>query len=73
MDMAKKRELWSDLAKAWFPKGVEDPDLTVLKVKPMQGYYWDTRNGKMITLLKLAASAIIGKESNSGVEGKVSI
>ncbi len=73
MDMAKKRELWSDLAKAWFPKGVEDPDLTVLKVKPMESYYWDTKNGKMITLLKMAASAVIGKKSHAGVEGKITI
>ncbi|MFZ1664046.1 MAG: pyridoxamine 5'-phosphate oxidase family protein [Flavobacteriales bacterium] len=73
MDMAKKREIWSDFAKAWFPKGVEDPDLTVLRVKPMQSYYWDTKNGKMITLLKLAASAIIGKKSDSGVQGKISV
>ncbi|MBK9421236.1 MAG: pyridoxamine 5'-phosphate oxidase family protein [Flavobacteriales bacterium] len=73
MDMAKKRELWTPLAKAWFPNGVEDPDLTVLKVKPMQSYYWDTKNGKMVTLLKMAASAIIGKKSHSGVEGKITI
>ncbi|MEO5585910.1 MAG: pyridoxamine 5'-phosphate oxidase family protein [Flavobacteriales bacterium] len=73
MDMAKKRELWSELAKAWFPNGVEDPDLTVLKVKPMESYYWGTKNGKMITLLKMAASAIIGKRSQSSVEGKISI
>ena len=73
MDMAKKRELWNELAKAWFPGGVEDPDLTVLKVKPMQSYYWDTKNGKMITLLKIAASALIGKKSESGVEGKITV
>lgn len=73
MDMAKKREIWSDFAKAWFPKGVEDPDLTVLRVKPLQSYYWDTKNGKMITLLKLAASAIIGKKSDTGVQGKISV
>ena len=72
-DMAKKRELFGTLAKAWFPKGVEDPDLSVVKVKPLQGYYWDTKHGKMLTLLKMAASALIGKKSESGVEGKISI
>ena len=73
LDMAKKRELWTPLAKAWFPNGVEDPDLTVLKVKPMQSYYWDTKNGKMVTLLKMAASAIIGKKSHRGIKGKITI
>jgi general stress protein 26 len=72
-DMAKKRELFGPLAKTWFPKGPEDPDLSMVRVKPLEGYYWDTRNGKMVTLLKILASSIIGKESDGGVEGRISL
>ena len=72
-DMAKKRALFGPLAKAWFPKGPEDPDLSVVRVKPMDGYYWDTKHGKMFTLLKMAASAMIGKRSEAGVEGRISV
>lgn len=72
-DMAKQRALFGPLAKTWFPKGPEDPDLCVIKVKPMDGYYWDTKHGTMITLLKRAASAVIGKRSEEGVKGKISI
>jgi len=37
-DMAKKKELWNPIAKAWFPDGVDDPELTVLEVMPTEGY-----------------------------------
>lgn len=72
-DMAKKRELFGPLAKAWFPKGPEDPDLSVVKVKPLKGYYWGSKHGKMLTLLQMAASALVGKKSDSGVVGKISL
>lgn len=72
-DMAKKRELFGPLAKAWFPNGPEDPDLSVLRVKPMQGYYWDTKQAKMLKLLKMAASSIVGRTSSRGAEGEISI
>lgn len=39
----------------------------------MEGYYWDTKHGKMLTLLQLAASAMLGKSTDPGVEGKISV
>lgn len=72
-DMAKKRKLFSPAAKAWFPGGPEDPDLSVVRVKPLQGYYWDTKHGKMLTLLGMAASALTGRQLDGAVEGRISI
>jgi len=72
-DMAKKRKLFGPAAKAWFPGGVDDPDLSVVRVKPLQGYYWDTKHGKMLTYLSMAASALLGNKSDSGVQGKISM
>ena len=70
-DRNKIEELWTPLAKAWFTEGKEDPSITLLKVTPKEGHYWDTKNGKVISLLKIAVSAITGKTSDNGVEGKV--
>ena len=72
-DRQKIDELWSDIAKAWFPKGKDDPHLTVIKVTPEEGFYWDTKDGKLISLIKIAASAITGKKMVEGVEGTVSV
>lgn len=71
-DRRKIDELWNDIAKAWFPEGKEDPRVTVIKVVPEEGYYWDTKDGKLVSILKIAASAITGKTLQEGVEGRVS-
>lgn len=65
-------ELWSPLAKVWFD-GKEDPTITVLKVTPEDGHYWDTKSNKMVQMLKLAIGAIIGKTLDDGLEGKIRI
>ena len=70
-DREKIEELWNQIAKAWFTKGKDDPSISVLKVVPSESYYWDTRNGKMISLLKIAAAAVTGRRELEGVHGKV--
>lgn len=66
------RELWNPLAKVWFD-GPEDPAITVLKITPEDGHYWDTKSNKMVQLLKLAIGAIIGKPLDDGLEGNIRI
>ena len=73
-DKAKIEQLWSPIAKAWFEEGKEDPDITVIKVSPSDVYYWDTKDGKIVSLLKIAAAAITGTKNDSGgVEGKIEV
>jgi len=72
-DRNKIEELWTPIAKAWFQGGIEDPSITLLKVTPKEGHYWDTKNGKVISLIKIAASVLTGKTSDNGIEGKVKI
>jgi len=72
-DKAKKDELWNPIVKAYFPGGKEDPNLALIKVKPMAAHYWDTVYGKMVTWLKMATSAVTGNQADVGVEGKLKI
>ncbi|MDQ3051028.1 MAG: pyridoxamine 5'-phosphate oxidase family protein [Bacteroidota bacterium] len=72
-DAVKAKELWSPWARTWFPEGTEDPELTFIKVTPHSVHYWDTKHNKMVSLLKIVAGAITGKEMDDGVEGKISI
>lgn len=66
-------EKWTAMANAWFD-GKDDPDVTIIRVKPEETKYWDTENGKMITLIKMATSALTGKKHDEGgVEGKLSV
>ena len=70
-DNAKAEELWSAIAKTWFNKGYDDPELTLLKIVPEEGYYWDSKDGKLISLVKMVAGAISGKELETSIEGKM--
>lgn len=71
-DKQKIDEFWSDIANAWFD-GKDDPRVTVIKVTPEEGFYWDTKNGKLVSMIKILASAVSGKTLQEGVEGKISV
>ncbi|MEO7887071.1 pyridoxamine 5'-phosphate oxidase family protein [Polaromonas sp.] len=60
-DRAKKEELWSQVARAWFPAGVNDPDLALLQVHIHHAEYWDVKESKMVQLAKMAKAALTGE------------
>ena len=60
-DMAKKEQLWSKLAQAWFPGGAADPDLALVCVKITHANYWDVKESKLVQLYQMAKAAITGK------------
>jgi general stress protein 26 len=59
-DQAKKEELFTSMWKAWYPAGPTDPSLTLLTVRLRQAEYWETDDGKMVQLFKIAKAAITG-------------
>ncbi len=65
LDRQKAKELWSPPYNAWFPKGLEDPNLLLLKVSVEQAEYWDAPSGAMVQLIELAKAALTGKPSKS--------
>ena len=70
-DKQSIKDKWSPIVKAWFPNGVDDPNIALLKVTPYNIYYWDAETGKMVSFLKIAASAVTGKKLAEGAEGKL--
>lgn len=72
-DQQKIDDLWTPIAKAWFEEGIDDIHVSVIKVTPSDVYYWDTKDNKIVTLLKLASAAIFGTQPDIGVEGKLII
>lgn len=60
-DRAKARELWNAAARSWFPKGVDDPHLTLIRVRIESAEYWDAGSTKMKQLVQIAKSAITGR------------
>lgn len=68
-DKDKMHELWNPVVKAWFPDGVDDPNLCLLKIEPQLGHYWDNESGKMVQFMKILTSAATGKQVSQGVQG----
>ena len=60
-DRQKMEELWTPFVKAWFPKGLDDPELGLLRVTVDQAEYWDAPSGKAVALFGLAKSLLTGR------------
>ena len=73
-DRSKIEELWTPMAKTWFKEGKEDANISLIKVIPEDAYYWDTKNNKMVSLIKFAMGAIgITPKNDGGVEGRLKV
>ncbi|MBL3655450.1 pyridoxamine 5'-phosphate oxidase family protein [Fulvivirga sediminis] len=46
-----KSKLWNESHKAWYPKGVDDPNLCLLRVAVSSAEVWDNDTAKMISVL----------------------
>ncbi|HYE18292.1 MAG TPA: pyridoxamine 5'-phosphate oxidase family protein [Tepidisphaeraceae bacterium] len=61
-DRAKAEELWSPIHKAWFPKGLDDPNLALLRVQVTQAEYWDGPSSTLVKLYGFAKAMVTGKK-----------
>jgi general stress protein 26 len=66
-DPAKAKELWSPMLKAWFPDGLDTPNLTLVKVHAETAEYWDAaHSSNVLTLIGMAKAAVTGKQPDAG-------
>jgi len=72
-DKAKIKELWEPLIKVWFTEGIDDPRISVIKVEPTEGYYWDNKHGNAIAFIKMTLGAVIGKTLDDSIEGTLHV
>jgi len=72
-DRAKAEELWSPMLKAWFPAGVEDPTLALLKVDVGEAEYWEAPHGAMVRLAGFVKAVTNGETDRAGENRRVEI
>jgi len=72
-DREKIHEMWTPFAKAWFEDGKDDVDISLIKVTPQSAYYWDTKNNKMISMIKMFAAMVTGSAPDDGIEGTLKV
>jgi general stress protein 26 len=72
-DKTKMKELWSSILKAWFPQGLDDPDMILIKVTPNEVNYWDSSSSTMVVLFNILKAIVTGKEYEEGEHGKINL
>ena len=63
--------LWEPMLKNWFTGGQEDPRITVIKVTPVNGHYWDNQHGDFIAGIRIMLGAAMGETRDDGIEGAI--
>lgn len=66
-------ELWNPILKTWFTEGEDDARITVIKVIPDEGYYWDTKHAQAVAFAKRLVGAAIGKTIDDSIEGTITV
>lgn len=64
VDKEKQEELWNPLYKAWFPEGLEDPDLCLIKVSVENADYWESPDSKLVRFVGFTQAILTGKKAN---------
>ena len=71
-DRQKIEELWNPLYKAWFPQGLDEPDLALLKVSAEKAEYWDSPSSKVVRLVGFVKAVVTGERiGNPGDNQKI--
>ena len=65
-DRAQIQQLWTPMAKPWFPEGPDSRNLALLKFVPHTAEYWDAPHSKMVRMFAMAVSVVTGKPMGLG-------
>lgn len=69
-DRAKFEQFWSPVLKAWFPEGIDTPDLALICVDVEDAEYWEG-DGKIASLINMAKALVTGEEADYGENEKI--
>lgn len=61
---AKLEELWSDFYKTYFPQGIDDPNIQLIKIEAQGAEYWEGA-GHVKSLFQMARSAVTGTPTDA--------
>ncbi len=72
-DKAKMEELWNPILKAWFPKGLDDPHICLLKVDAQQAEYWDSTSSTLVQIFGFVKAMATGQRAEGGENEKINL
>jgi len=65
-DRAKIRQLWSEPMRVWFPRGAEDPTITLIRVVPESAEYWDSHSSAFVYAYGYLKARLTGQMPDPG-------
>ena len=71
-DHAKAAEIWKSTDDMWW-KGPNDPNVCVLRVRPLTAELWDGPASTAVAAFEFAKARITGQEPNLGENRKVTV
>ena len=72
-DRVKIEELWKPQLKAWFPDGVDTPDIALLKVTAERAEYWDGSQSLVAHAVGFVTALIKGEPADLGENEKLDL
>jgi general stress protein 26 len=72
-DRNKMEQYWNPIYKAWFPNGLDDPNLSLIRVDIEQAEYWDAPSSRMVRALSHLAAFTRGEVSQTAENKKVAV
>lgn len=72
-DRAKMEELYTPLIRTWFPKGLEDPRLTLIRFDADHGQFWDSPGGMLQVVAAFTKAVVTGTPGKAGQTGDLEL
>ncbi|WP_435016905.1 pyridoxamine 5'-phosphate oxidase family protein [Tundrisphaera sp. TA3] len=72
-DKAKAKELWTPAYRAWFPDGLDDPNLALLRVDVTKAEYWDTPSSAVVHVVGFVKAMATGTPYKPGEHARVEL
>ena len=73
VDSALNEKYWQPQFEAWFPDGLEDPQLALLKIEVEGAEYWDSPSSTIAHIEGFIKTKLSGEQQHVGDHAKVEI
>jgi general stress protein 26 len=71
-DHAKAADIWKSTDSVWW-SGPDDPNVCVLRVRPITAELWDGPSSKAVAIYEFAKARLTGEKPNLGENRKVTV
>ena len=72
-DRARLETLYTPVQRTWFPEGLDDPHMTLIRFDADQGEFWDQHNGMLRLLAAFTKAVVTGSPGSSGNTGTATL